>query len=98
MLLKVHRSYRDVVSLVDSSLLGKKFEEGKRQLDIKEGFFKGEEMPYEQVVRVLQSQLREDASFNIVGEESIRAATEAGIIQQGDFATLAGIPFTLKLF
>jgi hypothetical protein len=36
MYLKVHQSYRDVVAICDSDLIGKKFEEGKRQLDIKQ--------------------------------------------------------------
>ena len=41
-LIKIHMSYRNVIAVCDEDLLGKKFEDEKRQLDIKEGFFKGE--------------------------------------------------------
>ena len=98
MLLKIHRSYRNVVALVDSSLLGKKFEEGKRQLEIKEHFFKGDEISYEQVIDVLQRQLVEDATFTIVGKESIAAAVEVGIIDEGSVVMIQDVPFALKLF
>ncbi|MEK6825720.1 MAG: DUF424 family protein [Nanoarchaeota archaeon] len=98
MLLKIHHSYRDVIALVDSELLGKSFEEGKRQLEIKDHFFKGEEMPRDKIVEFLRKQLREDATFNIVGEESIACAIEAGIIDENSVIKIQGIPFTLKLF
>ncbi len=98
MLLKIHRSYRNVVALVDSSLFGKKFEEGNLQLEIKEHFFKRDEMMYEQVIDVLQRQLAEDATFTIVGKESIAAAVEVGVVDEGSVATIQGVPFALKLF
>ena len=97
MLLKIHNSYRDVVALVDSNLLGKRFEEGKRQLEIKDHFFKGEEITREKAMMILQTQLREDATFNIVGEESIACAIEAGVIDEDSITTIQGIPFSLKL-
>ena len=40
MLIKIHRAYRDVVAICDSELIGKRFEEGKFQLEIKEDFFR----------------------------------------------------------
>ncbi len=98
MLLKIHKSYRGVVALVDSSLLGKRFEEGKRQLDIKEHFFKGEEVDREKAIFILQSQLREDATFYIVGQEAIKCSIEAEVIDEGDVITIQGVPFALKLF
>lgn len=98
MLLKIHRSYRNVVALVDSSLLGKRFEEGNRQLEIKEHFFKGEEIAYERVVDVLQRQLAEDATFTIVGAEAVACAVEAGVVDDGSVTTIQGVPFALKLF
>lgn len=95
--LKIHQSYRSVVALVDSDLIGRKFEEDKRQLEIKEGFFKGEEVTREKAIFILQSQLREDATFNIVGKESIDCAIEAGVIDEDSVAHIQGIPYALKL-
>jgi len=97
MRIKIHRSYRDVVALCDSDLVGKRFEEGKRQIEIKEHFFKGEEVTKEEAMRQMKFQLREDSTFNIVGEESTKAAVEAGIFNEEDIDSIDGVPFALKL-
>jgi len=71
MLIKIHKSYRDVVSICDSDLLGKFFEENEFQLDVKESFYNGEEKTEEEVSEIIQDLSREDATFNIVGEKFI---------------------------
>jgi len=97
MYIKLHKSYRTVVALCDSDLIGKKFEEGKKQLDIRENFYKGEEVDSEKAVKMMQDQANKDATFNIVGKESINAAIKAGIITKNNVAKIQGIPFTLVL-
>ena len=47
MFIKITKSYRDIVAVCDSSILGKKFEQGNLQLDLKESFYKGEEVQEE---------------------------------------------------
>jgi hypothetical protein len=42
-------------------------------------------------------QLKEDATFNIVGKEAIKIALEEGIILKEGVSEVAGIPFALKL-
>jgi len=95
--IKIHKSYRDVIALCDSNLIGKRFEEGKRQLDIKEHFFKGQEITKEEAIKQLSFQLREDSTFNIVGKESVDAAIKAGIFSERDIDKIDNIPFALKL-
>jgi len=99
MFVKIHKSQnvRPVVAICDSKLIGKKFEEGKKQLDIRENFYKGEEMSEEEVLKLIQRQTIEDASFNIVGEESIEVAIKAGIISKEGVHKIKGIPFSLVL-
>ncbi len=97
MYLKIHKSYRAIVALCDSNLLGKKFESDKLQLDVRENFYKGEEITKEQAVLVLVKQAREDATFNIVGKEAVEAASEAGIIEKKHAGNIAGIPYALAL-
>lgn len=97
MYIKIHRSYRNVVAVCDRDLIGKKFEEGKRQLDIRENFYKGQEVNKEEAVKIMIMQSKEDSTFNIVGRKSIDAAIEAGIIEEGDVDTIQGIPFALTL-
>ena len=46
MLVKIHKSYRDVVAICDSRLLGNKFEQGNMQIDLTGEFFNGDEKCY----------------------------------------------------
>jgi len=95
--IKVMNSYRNVVAVCDSELLGKRFEEGRFQLDIKESFYKGEEVSEEEAIRIMKKMSREDATFNIVGKISVNAALKAGIIFEDGIGKIQGIPFALVL-
>ena len=97
MLIKIHKSYRDIVAVCDSELLGKKFEEGKFQLDIKESFFNGYKTSEEKAIQIMQDMSREDATFNIVGEKSVNTAIKAGIISEEGVKKIDGVPFALVL-
>ena len=97
MFVNVIKTYRDVVAVCDSELLGKCFEEGKFQLDVKESFYKGEKTSEKQTIEIMKKMIEEDAIFNIVGPKSIAAAIKAGILQEGSTKTIQGIPFALIL-
>ena len=97
MFVKIHKSLRTVVAICDSDLIGKTFEEGKRQLHIRENFYKDREVNKEELLTIIKRQLLEDASFNIVGKESIQIALEAGIIKKEGVHKIKGIPFALVL-
>ena len=97
MLVKIHKSYRTVIAICDSDLIGKKFHEGKKQLDLRENFYKGKNMSYDKVVKLMKFQSKKDATFNIVGTESIKAAEEAGIISKNSSLEISGIPYNLVL-
>lgn len=93
--IKIHNSYRSVVALCDSELLGRRFEEGKRELFLRENFYKEEEKDLDTIVSIIKNQMREDAIFNIVGEESINAALKAGLITERNIDSIDNIPFTM---
>ncbi len=97
MLVKIHKSYRDIVAICDSELLGRRFEEGERVLDVKEGFFGGEEVGEDWLEGLILKFSKEDATFNIVGEKSIQTALKTGIINKEGIKTVQGIPFALVL-
>ena len=97
MLVKIHKTYRDVIAICDSDLIGKKFEQGKLQLDVKESFFKGEEISEERTIQIMKEMSKEDGTFNIIGKKSINAALKAKIISQNGIKKIQGIPFTLIL-
>ena len=96
-LVRIIKSYRDIVIICDSKLIGKKFEEGKFQLDVKESFFKGEEVNEETVLEIMRDMTKEDSTFNIVGKESTNLALRAGIINKEGIKKIQGIPFALIL-
>ncbi|SRR5574344_1130916 len=97
MFVNIIKSYRDVVAICDKELIGKKFEEGILQLDIKENFFKGKECTKEEVSEIMEDMRLEDSTFNIVGEKSINLALEVGIIRKEGVRKINGIPFALVL-
>ena len=97
MYLNIIKSYRNIVAICDSDLLGQKFEEEKFQLDIKENFFKGEEIKEEKVIKIMRDMALEDATFNIVGEKSTNTAIKAGIITKESIGIIKNIPFALVL-
>ena len=95
--LKIHKSYRDVVAICDSELIGKVFEQGKFQLNVKENFFKGEQASEQEIIEVMEEMAREDATFNIIGKKSVNAAIKAGIVEPDAVSEIKGVPFTLIL-
>ena len=97
MFIKIHKTYRDVVAICDSELIGKKFEQGKFQLYVKESFYKGEEKPKQEAISIMQNMSGEDSTFNIVGEESVNCALEAGIISKDGIKKIQGVRFALVL-
>lgn len=97
MFVKIHKSYRDVVAICDSDLIGKTFEEGDNQLEVKENFYKGDDLGEMEVKVIIDRMSSEDATFNIVGEESVNVALEAGIISEEGVKKIQGIPYSLVL-
>ncbi len=97
MFVNVIKSYRDVVAICDKELLGKKFEEEKFQLDVKESFFRGDEMSEEEAIEIMKDMAKEDATFNIIGEQAVNTALKAGIISKEGIREIQGIPFAFVL-
>jgi len=97
MIINIIKTYRDVVAICDSELLGKRFEQGKFQLDVKESFFGGNETEEEKAIEIMKDMAKEDATFNIVGEQAVNAALKAGIIAEEGIGKISNIPFALVL-
>ena len=68
MFVNIIQAYRDIVAVCDKELLGKRFEEGKFQLDVKESFYKGKEADKIKILEIMKEMSEEDAIFNIVGK------------------------------
>ncbi|MBT6995157.1 DUF424 family protein [Candidatus Woesearchaeota archaeon] len=98
MLVKIHESYRKIVAICDSDIVGKTFTEGIREIQVRPNFFKGEEKNKQEVLKILQELDKEDATFNIVGEKSVQIALEAKVIEEHGIIKIQGIPIALGLF
>ena len=98
-MIKIHESSRKVVAMCDAGLLGKKFTEGMLQLDVKESFYGGKQVNKEMAVKMIKEECIDDATFNIIGKESIEAAIEAGIVEDSKDSIIQvdGIPHALSL-
>jgi len=97
MLVKIHKSYRNVIAICDSELIGNKFEQGNMQLDLTGEFFNGEELDESAVLELIKDEKTEDATFNIVGEKSVQLALKTGIIDKQGIKKIQGIPVALTL-
>ena len=97
MLVKIHKGTRMIVAICDSDLLGKKFEDGDKQLDLTTGFFDGDEMSVDEVKETVGDCSREDASFNVVGKESVAVCKEVGLVSDEGVIEIDGVPVGLVL-
>lgn len=97
MFTRIIKSYRNVAVFCDEDLIGKSFEEGELKLYVKENFYKGDSVSKQRAREIMQDMSREDATFNIVGEEATKTAIEAEIIKPEDVKKIQGIPYAMIL-
>lgn len=97
LLVKIHSSYRKIIAVCDADLLGKRFEQGKMQLDVRKDFYGGESKKEEEVVELLQKAEKEDATFNLIGTKAVNAGIKAGVINKQGILRVKGIPNALSL-
>jgi hypothetical protein len=90
MLVKKHKT-RDgklILAICDSDLIGKKYEQGKLQLDLTNDFYKGEEKTESEILLMFQ----EAYILNLVGEKSVKLALKQGFIDETHILNIQGIP------
>ena len=91
MIVKTHtnRDGRILVSVVDSALLGQKFEEGALQIDLTTDFFKGEEMDAEEAGDLV----RNADMVNLVGKDAVALGIHEEVIDPSIVKHVKDIPF-----
>lgn len=95
--IKIHDAYRRIVTVCDADLVGKKFEEGNTQIDVKELFYKGDLVDEEKALEILKEESEEDACFNFVGENSCAIGIKAGAVDQKNILEIQGIKHAMSL-
>jgi hypothetical protein len=87
--IKIYKRGNDLlIGACDEKLLGKKFEEGKLQIDVKREFYGGERID----PKALKKLLIDATIANLVGEETIRCAIEMGLIDPDCIIKIKGVP------
>jgi len=87
--IKIYKKGNDLLlGACDEKLLGKKFEDGKFQIEVKRDFYDGERITSKALRKIL-----EDATIaNLVGKETIECAIQAGLVDPECIIKIKGIP------
>ncbi len=90
MLVKIHKTPEGqiIAAVCDKDLIGKKFSEGKIQLDLTTDFYKGEKMNEEDIGDLL----RNAYIVNLVGEKSVALGIKENIIEEKHIIRIDNIP------
>jgi uncharacterized protein len=86
---KIYKRGKDVlIGACDENLIGKTFEEGKYQIEVKKEFYDGKRVTTE----ILKEFLKDATIANLVGEETVNCAIEMGLIDSECIIKIKGIP------
>jgi len=87
--IKIYKRGNDLlIGACDENLLGKKFEDGKFQIDVKKDFYEGEKIAPE----VLKKYLDDATIANLVGKATIKVAVDMGLVDPDCVIKIKGIP------
>jgi hypothetical protein len=87
--IKRHRTGNDLlVAACDADLLGRHFCDGELCLEIRRAFYEGERVD----VRLFLEVLAIATIANLAGEETVKAASEAGFVDPDCVIRIQGVP------
>lgn len=79
---------RLILAICDSDLVGKKFDDGKLQLDLTGEFYQGEEMDDEKIMCLLPKTY----ILNLVGKESVDFGVKHELVENKNIKKVKNIP------
>ena len=87
--IKIYKQGNDLlIGACDENLIGKKFEDGKFQIDVKKEFYDGERITSD----VLKKFLEEATIANLVGKATIKVAINMGLVDPDCIIKIKGVP------
>jgi len=87
--IKIYKQGNDfMIGACDEKLIGKKFFDGKFQIDVSKEFYDGERI----TIEVLKKYLENATIANLVGEQTIQCAIKLGLVDPGCVLRVKGIP------
>ena len=88
MFIKVHQSYRQIVAICDSDIIGKKFEEDRLQLDLTKKFYHGEAKNKEEVKKIMMTARH----LHLTGKGTVAIAAEMNLVNPKKIIFIDNIP------
>ena len=87
--IKIYKEGDDlIIGACDEDLLGKKFVEGKFQIDVSRHFYNGRIVDN----KLLEKYLQDATIANLVGNETIKCAIKLGLVDPDSILTIRGVP------
>ena len=83
-----------LIALCDSSILGKKFFEKEKQLDLSGSFYQGEKVEEEK----LSSLIKKAYIINAVGKESVAFCLKNKLVKKENILFVSGVPHCQIVF
>ncbi|OGM01847.1 hypothetical protein A3K72_04235 [Candidatus Woesearchaeota archaeon RBG_13_36_6] len=91
MIVKTHISNDNklILAICDNGLIGNKYEEGEKQLDLASSFYNGKKMEEEAVIELIEKA----HIINAVGKDSVDCCLKAGVVDKNNIGRIKGIPY-----
>ena len=91
MIVKAHTTQdkKLLLAICDSELIGKKFEEGNKQLDLTSDFYNGKEKSEQETINLIKKAY----ILNLVGEKTINLALKIELISGDHIDHIDKIPY-----
>jgi len=87
--IKIYKTGNDVlIGACDEKLIGKKFVDGKFQINVTKEFYDGERITEE----ILKKYLENATIANLVGEKTVQCAIKMGLIDPDCILRIKGVP------
>ena len=77
-----------LIGACDEKLIGKKFTDGKFQIDVTKEFYDGKRVDS----RTLKEFLKDATIANLVGKETVKCAIDIGLVDPGCVIKIKGVP------
>ena len=95
--IKTYKQGKDLlIGACDEELIGKKFKDGKFQLDVSKEFYDGKRVDS----KTLKKALKDATIANLVGKKTVKSAIELGLVDPKFIIRIKGIPHAqmVKMF
>jgi hypothetical protein len=83
-----HQGDDIVIGACDEKLLGKKFRDGKFQIDVAKHFYEGQRIDK----KTLEKYLLDATIANLVGPETVKCAVDLGLVDPECVLKIKGVP------